>query len=48
MTTVTRLAEASRAAFTIIKSSMRCSLTGAEPDWIRKTSVPRIDSSYRT
>src|SRR3979411_1334587 len=42
-----RLADASFAAWIMNMSSMRCASTGMQPVWTRKTSAPRIDSSYR-
>ena len=43
-TAVIRFAEASLAAWTMIRSSTRWSLTGGLPDWTMNTSAPRIDS----
>src|SRR6202521_1561388 len=48
MTAVTRPAEARRRASRMMKSSIRCSLTGGLVGWITKTSWPRIESSILT
>ena len=45
MTAVTRLADASRAACTMIRSSISESFVGDEHDCTMNTSAPRIDSS---
>ena len=45
MTAVIRLAEASRAAWAMIMSSISESLVGDEHDWTMNMSAPRIDSS---
>src|SRR3954469_9491690 len=47
-TAVIRFAEASFAAWIMISSSTRWSFTGRLPDWMMKTSAPRIDSRERT
>ena len=45
MTAVIRLAEASRAAWAMIRSSISESLVGDEQDCTMNMSAPRIDSS---
>ncbi len=45
MTAVTRLADASRAAWAMIRSSISESLVGDEHDCTMNRSAPRIDSS---
>jgi hypothetical protein len=47
MTAVIRFAEASFAASIMISSSITLRSTGSQPVWMRNTSAPRIDSSYR-
>src|SRR5215210_8542534 len=47
MTAVIRFADASRAAWIIISSSIRLRSTGSLPVWTTKMSAPRIDSTYR-
>src|SRR5215210_4786039 len=47
MTAVIRFADASFAAWIMIRSSIRLRSTGSQPVWTRKTSAPRIDSSKR-
>src|SRR5215210_2660969 len=47
MTAVTRLADASFAAWIMISSSIRCRSTGSLPVWTMKRSAPRTDSSKR-
>ena len=47
ITAVMRLAEASFAAWIMKSNSMTLRSTGSHAVWTRKTSAPRIDSSYR-
>src|SRR5580765_3336839 len=47
ITAVMRLADASFAAWIMKRSSMTLRSTGSQAVWTRKTSAPRIDSSYR-